>query len=545
MGTIPRDHGRVRIHSTQTLQVQHSPFINQFRIMPDHKSLSARNYVKAVALLNRGETNQAAALFYQVVSQDPSNTSAVMQLARLLLAHQHFLKALSVLEKHQPFAPKEHAYWHMLGALQLKQGKPTAALESAERALEIASTTIATINLKGNILLELGNFEDAIATFKAAIALNSNEVDPHNNIAWAYRALGEKERAIHHFAEAYRLEPSATEALSGILLLKTFQDASAPEIEEATLKLKDQQLPIAKRVELSFATGKAFEDSQDYSQAFHYFKQGNQIWRQTLKYDPKQEQAYFDTLKTSYSEHKEKVSPNDAPTPIFVLGMPRSSTSLVEQILASHSKVTGAGELDLLNSLLTGSGRLNWRPEQATKIRQAYLSGIEKKAEGKRYVVDKMPQNFRYIGIILQCWPEAKIIHCQRDPRDNCLSLFKHHFPMTSHPYAYQEDELVHYYGLYQDLMKHWNDIAPGKLLNLSYEALVEDFDTQLETLLDFTGLSFEPACRDFQNTKRAIRTASSDQVRRGLYTSGKGQWQNYEQQLGEMFEELARLSGV
>lgn len=514
--------------------------------MPKQTFSSAQRYVQAMALLKQGQLNQAAGLFSSILDQEPGNIPVAMQLARLLLQHQQFGKAADVLQRSSQHGEGDHAFWHMLGALQLKCGRTGHALLAAEKAIQLSPQAIASLNLRGNILLEQGQYDAAINSFKQAIAIDDQQVDPHNNIAWAYRALGEKELAIRHFSKAYQLDSSATEALSGVLLLKKFDNPNSPEVQAGLQGLQNPQLPLEKGVELSFALGKALEDCKDYQQAFKCFKQANTLWRQTLTYDPKAEEHFFEQLKSSYSErHQSSPTAGTTPkvTPIFVLGMPRSSTSLVEQILASHSQVTGAGELGILGNLLKEGRHFNWQTELRNEIRQAYLSGIEARAEGAPYVVDKMPQNFRYIGVILQAIPEAKIIHCQRDPRDNCLSLFKHHFPMASHPYAYNEQELVHYYGLYKGLMQHWNDVAGDKLLNLPYETLIQDFDQQLARLLDYVGLEFEASCKNFQHTKRAIRTASSDQVRRGLYQSGKGQWQNYQQELGAMFEALERVT--
>ena len=490
-------------------------------------------------MLKQGASQQAALLFKQVVDQEPHNLPAVLQLARILTQHRQWQQARSVLENSCSHADSNFEFWHMLGALQLQCGAPQKALESINIAVQLNSSAIATLNVKGNILLELAKFEEAIETFQQAISLDANKVDPHNNIAWAYRAIGNKEQAIFHFAEAYRLDPQVTEALSGVLLLKTYSSEDTVDLEEAEQRLKEKDLPLPKRVELHFALGKAYEDCKQYEEAFGHFSSGNGLWRQTYHYDIQRDAELFEQLKTQFQTTSLNTSSEGSPIPIFVLGMPRSSTSLVEQILASHSKVFGAGELGLLDQLVAAGKSFEWSQDKAVKVRKRYLDGLSSHARGHQYVIDKMPQNFRYTGIILQCFPEAKIVHCQRDPRDNCLSLYKHHFPMANHPYAYKEDELASYHSLYQDLMNFWNEQAPEKILNLSYESLVGDFDSELSRLLDYVGLEFEPACKDFSQTRRAIRTASSDQVRRGLYTSGKEQWRHYEAYLGELFSQL------
>jgi len=500
-------------------------------------------YLQANQLLNQGQLQQSATLFQRVLSLDPKNSAAALQLARILLRANQALAAKNTLESVLPFAKRNFELLHMLGALQLQSGATEKALSTIEQALALRPEFVPTLNIKGNILLEQHKFEAAIACFEAAIRVDPTQVDPHNNIAWAYRALGEKEQAIKHFNAAYQLDNRVTEALSGVLLLQRNEKTSqAPR--DAIKQLKRSDLTMPQRVELNFALGKAMEDCRDYPKAFSFFDEGNRLWHEANPYKIEQDIKLFSELKRALNpERLEKIqqdSPDHgSPIPIFVIGMPRSSTSLVEQILASHSFVSGAGELPDITSLLMNGHALNWDQSRIPEIRSHYLTTLKKHAHGKPYVVDKMPQNFRFVGILMECFPEAKFIHCQRDARDNCLSLFKHHFPMTSHNYAYDQHSLAQYHLLYQDLMAFWEAHTGSRVLNLSYETLVDDFDNQLLGLLNHLGLEYEEGCKHFHETKRAIRTASSDQVRRGLYKSGVDQWKHYETELAALFSEL------
>jgi len=222
--------------------------------------------------------------------------------------------------------------------------------------------------------------------------------------------------------------------------------------------------------------------------------------------------------------------------------MPRSSTTLIEQILSCHSVIVGGGELPFLEKLLLEPDKtIKWESGitqvDRQNMAQRYLSQMQQHQalnikEDTLYVTDKLPQNFRFIGAILSLFPEAKIIHCKRHPMDTCLSLFKHHFPMAQHHYAYDLEELGQYYNLYEDLMQHWHHIAPGKILDLQYETLLDNFEPEVRKLLEFCGLDFEAACLSFEQNKRVVRTASSNQVRQGLFKQGAGRWQHYEKQL-------------
>lgn len=502
-------------------------------------------YLHASKLLNEGRYQQAAALFQKVLALDPKNAAAALQLARILLRANQPLPARNILESVQSFAQSNFELLHMLGALQLQSGASEKALTTITQALTLRADFAPTLNIKGNILLEQNRLDEAIETFKHALEIDATQVDPHNNIAWAYRALGKKEQAIAHFKAAYQLDNRVTEALSGILLLQT-NEHDSEAVTLAVKQLTRNDLPLPQRVELNFSLGKAMEDCRNYQAAFSYFDAGNRLWRDSHPYSIEQDKTLFLALKQAFdparistNTHNEKRS--NTPTPIFIVGMPRSSTSLVEQILASHSLVTGAGELSALSQLLTKGKTLTWEPSRTQEVREHYLAILTKHSDGKPYVVDKMPQNFRFVGILLECFPEAKVIHCQRDARDNCLSLFKHHFPMTSHAYAYEANELAQYHLLYQDLMAFWEENTAGRMLNLSYETLVDDFDNQLSGILQYVGLEYEDGCKNFHQTQRAIRTASSDQVRRGLYKSGVDQWKHYEKELSELFERVVK----
>jgi len=497
-------------------------------------------FIHATQLLQSGQNDQAAGLLHKIVTTDPSQTKAALLLARLLLKANHLSMACSVLQNSQRHAQGQFEYLHMLSALQLQTGSPDLALKTVDQALQLNPKAIATLTVKGNVLLELGRYEDCIDIFEQAILSDPDAADPHNNIAWAFRALGNKAKAIEHFKRTYALDKNITEALSGALLLQQ-NAADSPELIEALSRLKHGLGDRNKEVDLCFAIGKAFEDHKNYEQAYEFFRKGNKAYRSTYDYDVHQDKQLFEALKIPVQKQEIPAKKADQPTPIFVLGMPRSSTSLVEQILASHSQVHGAGELTELTKLAFPNAKKPWTDEIFQSIREQYLSHLSKLAKGHPYVVDKMPQNFRLIGVILNCLPEAKIIHCTRDARDNGLSLYKHHFPMTHHPYAYQENELAEYYHEYLAFMAHWRQTQPDRFLDFSYESLVENFEPNVQRLLEYVGLPYEESCVHFQNTQRAIRTASSDQVRRGLYRSGMAQWKHYSPMLDHFFEQLSR----
>lgn len=510
--------------------------------MPQQNLSLPQAYMHALSLQKQGQVNQAAAIYQKIMLSDKNFAPAALQLARLFVASGSITKALETLEHCSHAAHNNFEYLYMLSALRLQAGKVQLALDSATRARGLSPENAHCMNLLGSIYMENNNFDAAIDCFQESMRLDGSFVDPVNNIAWAYRTTGASKDAIAHFAKAYDMDPNATEALSGLLMLKRFE-GPAPELQQALNVLKDQKLDIKAKTDLHFALGKAFEDFGDYPQAFAQFNAGNRLWRTNQQYSINEDQQLFAALKSAVYQidQADAKSKPSGPVPIFVVGMPRSSTSLVEQVLASHSQISGAGELPSLAHALLKGKEFSWDSSRVEALRRDYLGNLKKFAMDKRYVVDKMPHNFRFIGVILEAFPEAKIIHCARDARDNCLSLFKHHFPMTQHPYAYSQSELADYHLLYQDLMLHWHDLAGSRILTLQYEEMIDDFETHVRQMLSFIGVPFESDCLDFQKTRRAIRTASSEQVRRGLYKSGAGQWQNYENELAELFRGLEK----
>lgn len=532
---------RMIIMTTKIRQPKHQQA--QSRAQGSTASAATQRYLQAQALQQTGHLSQAAQLYQNIMQNEPSDTHACLQLARMQLKAGHGEAAHALLASRQHYGQKHFEFLYLLAALSLQKRDLARAHKLATQACKVQSDSAQSFNLLGSVAIERNDYNAAITAFNQAIALDASYADPHNNIAWAYRAVGESVLACEHFERAYQLEPKACEALSGLLMLKHFERCERPMLE-AERVLQSATLDLKAKTELHFALGKAYEDIADYPKAYSHFKAGNQHWHAQLNYSIEEDRQLFEQIKAAdYPALRLKAKQGDKqgkqPIPIFVLGLPRSSTSLVEQILASHSEVEGAGELTTLTQSLIAGPNFSWTSERAQSIRKHYLEQLRLKAKGKRYVVDKMPHNFRFIGVILSCFPEARIVHCQRDLRDNALSLYKHHFPMTAHRYAYDVTTLRQYLGLYQDLMQHWQSLAAERIYSLSYEHLTGNFEAELQRLLEYVGLEFEESCLHFQDTKRAIRTASSEQVRKGLYQSGSGQWRHYQDELKALFCDL------
>ena len=306
------------------------------------------------------------------------------------------------------------------------------------------------------------------------------------------------------------------------------------------------------RMHLAFGLGKAFEDLHQYEKAFSFFAEGNSIKRRSYSYTVDDRGNFFKKLEEVFDSSlfaKHQGTGCDDETPLFILGMPRSGTTLVEQILASHRHVHGAGELRTLKRIVTScfdKGKVAEFPESIRQVDSAdfehpgfeYIQAIRKHTPDARFITDKMPENYKYIGLIKLMLPGAKVIHCRRDPVDTCLSIFKTFFTVM-HEYSHDLGELGRYYSFYCRLMEHWHSVVPGFIHDVQYESMVVDQAGQTRALLEYCGLEWDDACLEFHKSDRPVRTASAEQVRRPIYKGSVQLWKRYETQLAPLLERL------
>jgi len=335
--------------------------------------------------------------------------------------------------------------------------------------------------------------------------------------------------------------------------MRKYKTKSDTHIKQMESIYANKTLELEDKIQLAFGLGKAYEDLKDYAKAFEYLEEGNSLHRQRLKYstssrikaflDIKREfnHDFFNTDLETYSESNKM---------IFIIGMPRSGTSLVEQILSSHSKVHGAGELrflrDSIEKIFHKEGKIfpNNIKEQDKKafflLAEDYLRRVNSVAPiNSKYVTDKMPYNFMHAGLISKSFPKAKIILCQRDPFDNCFSIYKQKFG-TGNDYAYSLKEIGEYYNLYKDLIKHWDSVIPSKLFTVSYEDLIENQEKVSKNLIAHCNLEWEDECLSFHDTKREVLTASAVQVRKPIYKTSVNLWKKYGNNL-ELLRDLLK----
>jgi tetratricopeptide (TPR) repeat protein len=468
-----------------------------------------------------------------------------------------------------------------------------SALESNRRALQIKPDFAEGHNNLGDILKELGQFEDALASYQKATELKPDYVEAHKNMGVVLQRCEQFDAAEASFRKALEFDARYIEALLGIghlyvvkgeskeaeasikRILEIYPDNLDARLMLAGLKkarVDDENLAALlttkeavinghsnlsnqKVTQLNFVLGKCFDDVGDHDKAFSYFIEGCKLKRATIEYDSTRATQHFSAIKQIFNRatiERLKGGGHPSDLPIFVLGMPRSGTTLTEQIIAGHPDVYGAGELPDLNMIAQRrvKGSNSSFPKNIAYIDQAslatwaadYVAGLQRRAPDSRHITDKMPANFFFIGLIHLMLPNAKIIHVNRNPVDTCLSCFMQLFS-GGNEQTYDLAELGRYYVDYVRLMDHWRDVLPaGSFLDVRYEDIVTDLESQARHIIDFCDMQWNDACIDFHKHHRPVNTASMTQVRQPIYKSSVERWRKYERFLGPLLDELGDL---
>jgi tetratricopeptide (TPR) repeat protein len=405
-----------------------------------------------------------------------------------------------------------------------------------------------------NVLAFMGSYDEAVECCRRALALKPDFAEAKNSLANIRKQQGYLDEAVTLYEQALELKPDYAEAHYDLAQFKKFRPGDAELAVLEALAANPERLHPSRLHYIHFALGKAYEDLGQRDRAFEHWLQANALFRRQLQYDSAAEQRSFEQIRQVFDASllaRLGGSGDPSPTPIFIVGMPRSGSTLVEQILASHPAVHGAGELPILGSLAANVTDTQGRPipyplyvpalvpDQLRQLGQAYLAALPPLPAGKTRITDKMPANFWYVGLIRLMLPQAKIIHTLRDPVDTCLSCFSRLFT-NGQKFSYDLAELGRHWRRYNDLMDHWRGVLPeGAMLDVRYEDVVDNLETQARRLIDFCGLPWDAGCLDFHKNLRPITSASDMQVRQPIYRSSVERWRPYEKHLGPLLAEL------
>ncbi len=436
-----------------------------------------------------------------------------------------------------------------LGAALNDLGKPEEAVSSLTRALQIQPDLAEAHNNLGTAFNNLGKPAEAELSLNRALQIRPDYAEAHNNLGATLNDLGRPDEAVASHNKALQINPDFAIAHRFLSTVKKYQN-SDPQVHQMLQLIERNNLPGEDRIHLNFALAKAHEDFGDYDKAFSYFEEGNRLRKEELNFEISSSRAWFARIRATFSRDVPALNvPEESESakcqrPIFVLGMPRSGTTLVEQILASHSQVHGAGELVLLGQSVKSIERISTQlsADQLQSVRKSYLLGLTELGVSELYVTDKMPVNSCWIGFIVAAIPEARIVNVTRDARATCWSNFKHYFSGKGNGFAYDLQDVSDYYKMHIELMAFWNEKYPGQVYDLNYEALTEHQEDETRKLIEHVGLDWEDQCLEFHKTRRAIQTASVTQVRQELYQGSSDAWRKYEKHLGSMVESLEGL---
>jgi len=442
-----------------------------------------------------------------------------------------------------------------LGMICLQASRGAEAQSLFKKALAIdPGFTEARMHL-ASLYEHSGQTEQAVKCYQQALSRNPSLVAARYLLANQLKAQGRMEDALAHYRKIMEQQPAYTQAHFTYSGLHKYEDANDPHINAMLGLYQKGGLGVDNRVHLSFALAKAYEDLKDYSRAFEYLKTGNDLRSGIYQYAIDGDQLLIENIIDTFSAEAmaglEGVGPSSG-RPIFIVGMPRSGTTLVEKILASHSDVFAGGELDYMYALgveefLRKSGNFlfkslnSYSKETFETVGKAYLQRLDTLNSVASRVTDKLPFNFQMIGLIKIALPHAKIIHCVRDPRDTCLSIYKQNFSTENYRFAYDLKSMGQFHNLYRKLMAHWHRVMPGAIYDVEYETLTRNPEQEIRKLVSACELEWQDTCLEFHKTRGLVKTASFNQVRQPMYTSSVQLWQQYKEHLGPLLSELAR----
>ena len=510
--------------------------------------------VTATALFSDGELAEAEQVIRAFLIQHGHHVEAMRLLARIGIEQDVLDDAQLLLEAVLDLAPDYHAARSDYAQVLIKRHMYPQAQEQAEKLLAADGSNRNYRTLYAMTCVGLGLHERAIELYRELLLGATQPADLRLSIAHSLKTLGRREEAIAEYRAAAAARAGYGDAYWSLANLKTYRFEDT-ELEQMRAAESAASASVVDRYHLCFALGKALEDRQQYEKSFEYYSRGNTLKRSESRYRPEvfelntRLQIEICTPEL-FARHQDGGAP--AADPIFIVGLPRSGSTLIEQILASHSAVEGTQELaDIPRIVVDLRGRepepddprypavlAQLSAEDYRRLGEKYLSDTRIYRTGRARFIDKMPNNFRHVGLIRLMLPNARIIDARREPMACCFGNLKQLFA-SGQEFAYSVEDIARYYRTYLELMRHWNAVLPGRVLRVQHEDLVNDLEGNVRRLLAYCELDFEPACVEFHKTERSVRTASSEQVRQPIYREGLDQWRHYEPWLGRLREAL------
>jgi len=554
-------------------------------LQPDY--VEAHNNL-GVTLKDQGKFEDAVASYQRAITLMPGYAEAHYNLGNVLLAQSRFAEALASYDNALALKPDDAKAFNNRGAALRELKRFEEALASYRQAIALKPDYAEAHNNLGVTLKNQGKLAEAVTRYQRAIALKPDYVEAHTNLGVAYWDQGKLGDALASYDRALALNPDYADALTNrcnlfielgrlaeaeqaveqairlaprkapyyrtLAMLRRFTDGDRYVAAMEVLVQDAQSLSINDRIELYFALAKAYDDLGQFEKAFNQLLAGNAFKRQQIVYDEAAELGELEQIRKAFTRelfHRREGGGEHSKVPVFIVGMPRSGSTLVAQILASHPMVVSPGEMkcfeNAVANLDAAENRVQASSEQVTtmsdeqfrQLGKSYLAEIEPLAPEAERIVDKMLSNHIYVGLIHLALPNATIIHTIRHPVDTCISCFFSLFT-TGHLYSYDLAELGRYYRRYQALMAHWHNVLPpGRILDVHYEDVVANLENAARRIIAHCGLEWDAHCLTFYQTKQPVRTASAVQVRQPIYRSSVGRWRGYQATLAPLLAEL------
>ena len=497
---------------------------------------------------------QAIEYCHKALELYPNYAEANYNLGKAYYKQNEYKKAARCFQKAVDINPEYASAYNHLGFTLKELQSFQKAEEAYFKALEVEPEFADVFMNLGILYNETRRFEEAEQRFLQVLEYNPNYAEAMNSLGNVLKNVGRIQEAENWYRSALEVNPNIARPWWNMASMKKFS-SDDPDVQEMLALLdKEDELPWLQRMNLHFALAKAYEDIQDFDTSFYHYKQANDLQFADLDYDVSIDEQFFSEIARIFTkELLDEFTGTGLQTdvPIFILGMPRSGTTLLEQILASHPQVCGAGELNILNEMVNNVQGSDGKPygfpyfvkpmrgKEYRHFGQYYLDRMKNFAtEDTPRITDKMPANFRYLGLIRLILPRAKIIHIYRDPVDTCLSCYQKNFTYGQY-WSYNLEYLGRYYQAYRKLMEHWREVLPGRFMEIEYEQIIDNPETSVRQVLDYCDLPWDDRCMEFHKTERNILTASNLQVRQPIYKSAVQRWRNYEKHLGPLLEAL------
>ena len=513
-------------------------------IHADRLKALPQKILRVTTLINEGQLDKAEPLCREFLRKFPKNVEAMRLLARIGMGLGITDDAETLLKRALEFEPNfDLGRFDYVDVLQKRQNF-TEAFEQARRLKESAPGDYNYQRMYANTCMNVSRQEEALAIYNKVLGIDPENPQILLMCGHAAKTIGRVQEGIDYYRRSYAAKPDYGDAFWSLANLKTYS-LTDTEIEIAQRSEAADQTELVDRIHLCFALGKAFEDRHDYALAFEYYERGNRLKKRTSGYRSElvtaEVSAQIEVCDLQLFEAKSGFG-HTAADPVFIVGLPRSGSTLLEQILASHGDVDGTFELPTILNLVAQLGGRRMAREEAKypglltelskneiqDLGQAYLDETRPHRSGAPFFTDKMPNNFRHIGLIKLILPNAKIIDARRAPMACCFSEFKQLFS-TGQAYTYGLEDIGQYYRDYVRLMDHWDTVFPGQILRVNYEDVVDDLESQVERMLSYCGLEMQPACLEFHKTDRHVHTPSSEQVRSPIYQQGLQQWKEFD----------------